>query len=38
MSVSASGELSASVVIGLIATGAYPREVVATIARGFLPL
>jgi hypothetical protein len=38
MNAPASGELSASVVIGLIANGAYPREVVATIARGFLPL
>jgi hypothetical protein len=34
----ASGELSAAVVIGLIENGAYPREVVTTIARGFLPL
>lgn len=32
------GELTASAVIGLIESGAYPREVVATIARGFLPL
>ncbi|HYO76589.1 MAG TPA: hypothetical protein VE010_09005 [Thermoanaerobaculia bacterium] len=32
------GELTASTVIGLIEAGAYPREVVATIARGFLPL
>lgn len=32
------GELSATSVIGLIESGAYPRDVVATIARGFLPL
>jgi hypothetical protein len=32
------GDLSAASVIGLIASGAYPRETVATIARGFLPL
>ncbi|HET8797145.1 MAG TPA: hypothetical protein VFO89_05650, partial [Thermoanaerobaculia bacterium] len=38
MSHSASGELSAATVIGLIESGAYPRDVVATIARGFLPL
>jgi hypothetical protein len=38
MSATASGELTAATVIGLIATGAYPRDVVATIARGFLPL
>lgn len=31
-------ELSASSVIALIESGAYPREVVVTIARGFLPL
>jgi hypothetical protein len=33
-----SGELTAASVIGLIESGAYPRDVVATIARGFLPL
>lgn len=38
MNTSASGELSASSVIGLIEAGSYPREIVATIARGFLPL
>jgi len=38
MSAAASGELTAATVIGLIESGAYPREVVATIARGFLPL
>ena len=38
MSATASGELSAEIVIGLIESGAYPRDVVATIARGFLPL
>lgn len=39
MSVTSSGEeLSASSVIGLIESGAYPREIVVTIARGFLPL
>jgi len=32
------GELNAAGVIGLIESGAYPREVVETIARGFLPL
>jgi hypothetical protein len=32
------GELTASALIGLIESGAYPREVVVTIARGFLPL
>jgi len=31
-------ELTASAVISMIAGGAYPREVVLTIARGFLPL
>lgn len=31
-------ELSATAVIELIESGAYPRDVVATIARGFLPL
>ena len=38
MSTAASGELSAAAVIGLIESGAYPRDVVGTIARGFLPL
>lgn len=32
------GELTAASVISMIESGAYPREVVATIARGFLPL
>jgi hypothetical protein len=32
------GELSASAVINLIASEMYPRDVVMTIARGFLPL
>jgi hypothetical protein len=32
------GELNAASLIGLIESGAYPREVVETIARGFLPL
>ena len=34
----APGELSAATVIGLIESGTYPRDVVMTIARGFLPL
>lgn len=38
MSTTAPGELTATTVIGLIESGAYPRDVVATIARGFLPL
>jgi hypothetical protein len=38
MSATAPGELTATSVIGLIESGAYPRDVVATIARGFLPL
>lgn len=38
MSATAPGELTAGTVIGLIESGAYPRDVVATIARGFLPL
>ncbi len=38
MSATAPGELNATSVIGLIESGAYPRDVVATIARGFLPL
>lgn len=33
-----SGELTAATVIQLIETGAYSREIVTTIARGFLPL
>ncbi|HEX8620248.1 MAG TPA: hypothetical protein VF911_21895 [Thermoanaerobaculia bacterium] len=37
-STTSSGELTASTVIGLIEQGAYPRDVVMTIARGFLPL
>lgn len=32
------GELSSATVIGLIEAGRYPRDVVMTIARGFLPL
>ena len=31
-------EMTASAVIGLIESGAYPPEIVVTIARGFLPL
>jgi hypothetical protein len=31
-------DLNASSVIGLIESGAYPRDVIGTIARGFLPL
>ncbi|HEY0158872.1 MAG TPA: hypothetical protein VGF28_16430 [Thermoanaerobaculia bacterium] len=38
MSTTGTGELTATAVIGMIESGAYPREVVATIARGFLPL
>ena len=38
MSATTPGELTASTVIHLIESGAYPRDVVATIARGFLPL
>jgi hypothetical protein len=38
MSAAAPGELTAASVIALIESGAYPRDVVATIARGFLPL
>jgi hypothetical protein len=38
MNTPASGELSASTVIVLIEAGSYPRDIVATIARGFLPL
>jgi hypothetical protein len=32
------GEMTAAAVIEAIESGAYPREVVATIARGFMPL
>jgi len=38
MTTAPTGELSAAVVIGLIESGVYGRDVVATIARGFLPL
>lgn len=38
MTATAPGELTASSVIDMIESGAYPRDVVATIARGFLPL
>lgn len=39
MSATSSGqELTASAVIGRIESGAYPRDIVQTIARGFLPL
>ena len=38
MSTAPSGELTAAAVIGLIESGTYPRDVVATIARGYLPL
>lgn len=38
MSSAAPTELNASTIISLIESGAYPREVVATVARGFLPL
>jgi hypothetical protein len=38
MTTAPSGELTAASVIELIESGAYPRDVVATIARGFLPL
>jgi len=38
MTAAPSGELTAAAVIGLIESGVYPRDVVATIARGFLPL
>lgn len=38
MSAATPGELSAQHVIDLIASGTYPREVVQTLARGFLPL
>jgi len=38
MSIAPAGELTAAAVIELIESGTYPRDVVATIARGFLPL
>lgn len=38
MSTTAPEELNAATVIGLIESGTYPRDVVGTIARGFLPL
>lgn len=38
MSGAAAGELSAQQLIALIESGAYPPDVVQTIARGFLPL
>ena len=38
MSATNSGEMTAATVIGLIESGRYPRDVVVTIARGFLPL
>lgn len=38
MSATVSGELTAAAVIDLIENGTYTRDVVATIARGFLPL
>jgi transcription elongation GreA/GreB family factor len=38
MTTSSHEELTASTVISMIESGAYPREIVATIARGFLPL
>lgn len=38
MTTTAPEDLNASTVISLIESGAYPREVVGTIARGFLPL
>jgi hypothetical protein len=38
MTSSSHEELSASSVIAMIQSGAYPREVLLTIARGFLPL
>jgi len=38
MTTAAAGELTAAAVIELIESGTYPRDVVATIARGFLPL
>lgn len=38
MSTTAPGELSASTIIAAIEGGVYPPDIVATIARGFLPL
>lgn len=38
MTNAAAGELTASSVIGIIDSGAYPRDIILTIARGFLPL
>ena len=38
MTTAHAGELDASAIINLIETGAYPRDTVTTIARGFLPL
>lgn len=38
MSTAPSGELTAAAVIDLIESGTYPRDVVGTIARGYLPL
>ncbi len=38
MNTTAPEALSASAVIALVESGAYPRDVIATIARGFLPL
>ena len=38
MTTSPHEELTAATVIGLIESGAYPRDIVVTIARGFLPL
>jgi hypothetical protein len=38
MTATTPSDLSASAIIGMIASGAYPREVVMTIARGFMPL
>jgi hypothetical protein len=38
MTTSSHEELTATAVIGLIESGAYPRDIVTTIARGFLPL
>ncbi|HYI11732.1 MAG TPA: hypothetical protein VEK57_21925 [Thermoanaerobaculia bacterium] len=38
MTATTTGELTASALIGLIESGTYPREIVTTIARGFLPL
>jgi hypothetical protein len=38
MSATIPGDLTATTVISLIESGAYPRDIVTTIARGFLPL